>query len=1156
MKTTDMSKPTLIIQELTVYKMPGFPRGMAPIRAFAPNINIIAGPNASGKSSTARILRQALWRNDLQNIQLQCRVAIANKVWDIHIDHGHYSCQCEGKEDSLPDLPASDDSKRYLLALHELIVLNDEDLAKRIMMEAIGGYDLQAAEKELGFESKTKGKTINEYKTVDSTLKVVSTIETNQKQLKQMEDTLHNLTLDRDKANAALKLLNLYEAVIAWLNAKSEYRRSKEHYDTCPKQLTKLTGQEYDDILTLEKEKEDNKTDIQNAATKIDNKAEELGVLQLPKEGIDKQVLTELDLRVEKLLASERDLHELDIAIIKGHQKTNDALKKIASSQDVSALIELDIKSLNDLDQFLSDAHRLLSEKHFIETSISQLKKEIPGSQDQTDILNQGVRLLINWFQGQSTQSGISPGSLWILFACGLATTLATYFLGWRGLIGLLVMVLYPLYFARRKKSDIGEVRETDFRKTGLKEPKTWDEDGVLKRLEELNGSLQEAKWIEKIEQQIKSQEGTLESLKPSLNNLETLREAWKKKLDIPEIPQENLKSYSGLYWFIKNLEEWQQFYSELNAELQHRKKLLEEQRAILNQINRLLEGINPSALDGANAKAIVKKLADDESLRQKLATDISFLKEQVEQVKRQDQKADNKLRGIYDQLELTYGSKDEVLELILQLPQYKELAQACQRTEIILSEKKSQLDCHKLFGTIRDELNTFDLEVAEERYQTYRSKAAQLDELNRQITTIEATVELEKQGHELEDALSARDSALDSLEQVYKNNISSITGHVIINRLKQVTQEQNRTTVFVRANQLFNRITNGRYELLLQGSDNPVFKAYDTVFKLGQDLKYLSTGTRIQLLLAVRLAFIESQEQGVKLPIMVDEVLANSDDIRAKEIIKALVEISKEGRQVFYFTSQADEVAKWKHYLKTDKSPEPTIIQLDGQPNDKIDYSLISDAHIPSVLLTAVPMPSNHTKEEYRKQLKVPFFNLLIEQPEQLHLWYLLEENQLLFDCLQKGINCYGMLLSYIKHDGKLENLTSKSWQSVQLKIRLLHFYQELYVQGRPKPVDRQILLQSGCVSKVFIDLVMEKLQELNNDPQKLVDALRIGAVPKFPKVKVERLEQYFLDTSYLDDSPSLVPDELLIRTRAFLSNTDLQEVDAQKFLERISSN
>src|SRR5690606_37194719 len=103
-----------------------------------------------------------------------------------------------------------------------------------------------------------------------------------------------------------------------------------------------------------------------------------------------------------------------------------------------------------------------------------------------------------------------------------------------------------------------------------------------------------------------------------------------------------------------------------------------------------------------------------------------------------------------------------------------------------------------------------------------------------------------------------------------------------------------------------------GRYELRLDQQDEPEFTAFDEVDRLERRLEELSSGTRVQLLLAVRVAFVEQQEQGVMLPLLLDEVLGNSDDERARAIMAAAVELAREGRQVFYFTAQADEVVRW----------------------------------------------------------------------------------------------------------------------------------------------------------------------------------------------------------------------------------------------------
>ena len=94
----------------------------------------------------------------------------------------------------------------------------------------------------------------------------------------------------------------------------------------------------------------------------------------------------------------------------------------------------------------------------------------------------------------------------------------------------------------------------------------------------------------------------------------------------------------------------------------------------------------------------------------------------------------------------------------------------------------------------------------------------------------------------------------LDDLEQNYLSTISSITGDLIVNSLKKKTQEHSSSKVFKRANELFNKITRGHYELILDDKEGASFRAKDTILNQGQPLDHLSSGTRIQLLIAVRL--------------------------------------------------------------------------------------------------------------------------------------------------------------------------------------------------------------------------------------------------------------------------------------------------------------
>jgi uncharacterized protein YhaN len=68
--------------------------------------------------------------------------------------------------------------------------------------------------------------------------------------------------------------------------------------------------------------------------------------------------------------------------------------------------------------------------------------------------------------------------------------------------------------------------------------------------------------------------------------------------------------------------------------------------------------------------------------------------------------------------------------------------------------------------------------------------------------------------------------------------------------------------------------------------------------------VEQLSSGTREQLFLAIRLALLEQQrERGVELPIILDDVIANFDQVRTEAAIETLVRFAACGGQMLLFT-------------------------------------------------------------------------------------------------------------------------------------------------------------------------------------------------------------------------------------------------------------
>jgi hypothetical protein len=157
------------------------------------------------------------------------------------------------------------------------------------------------------------------------------------------------------------------------------------------------------------------------------------------------------------------------------------------------------------------------------------------------------------------------------------------------------------------------------------------------------------------------------------------------------------------------------------------------------------------------------------------------------------------------------------------------------------------------------------------------------------------------------------------------------------------------------------------------------------------------------------------------------------------------------------------------------------------------------------------------------------------------------------LYECLSRGIRYWGQLESFLHNAGEIPGMDEGQKQKVADLAELLRRFKEIYAIGRPKPINREVLQESGLITKKFIDPVSEKLSELNGNPEKLLNALGNGEVPKFQKTRIPDLRAYLIEQNYLDENEPIAPDEIMIKLQAFLSKRDLNRADAERTLKRI---
>jgi uncharacterized protein YhaN len=125
------------------------------------------------------------------------------------------------------------------------------------------------------------------------------------------------------------------------------------------------------------------------------------------------------------------------------------------------------------------------------------------------------------------------------------------------------------------------------------------------------------------------------------------------------------------------------------------------------------------------------------------------------------------------------------------------------------------------------------------------------------------------------------------------------------LQRAMESYRQKHQGYVLNRASEIFSSLTIGEHRGLTTGfgdDDKPLLMA---IRKNGEQVQIegLSDGTRDQLYLALRLAAIEHHVETVdRCPVILDDILINSDDARASAALQVLGDLSKR-TQVLFFT-------------------------------------------------------------------------------------------------------------------------------------------------------------------------------------------------------------------------------------------------------------
>lgn len=1146
---------------LAVHRMYGQRFGLE-LDHVRPGVNVIAGPNGSGKTTLARAIEVLVWptAHDWGHPIAEGVFQLEDDEWRVEVEASRVQYQKNGHASGQPSVPPPGHRDRYHLYLHDLLSVTDgseQDLVEAILQEAQGGYDVPGAADALDFGTYAKG-TLKETRELSEARRQVEQARQKQREIREEETSLHRLRRQRTEAREAAARRDALAQAIKLNEAEERLREAEEELREFPPKMDAVQGDEDERLATRRAEREEALSNKKEAEEEIADARDRIEKNRIPKDGLPDGTLETLRTAVQKWEQAQNTVDQAERERARAKEAEEQEWNRL-TSEEREQVADL---ALPEIDRVQSLAESRLKLKGD-EEGMKAMRRLFGEGEPEVDpeTLRRGIEQLEEWLRepDPSADRGSDKTLRYVGIALSVFVALGGgvlavggALLGW-GLAAVgvaLAVVFYVLGRTVGSATRRPEIRKR-FERLELDGPKNWSADAVHKHLTSLlqgwtDARLEEAK-AEEWSRQV-SERDEIEAKKEKLDGQE---EEIGENLGVDPAIGEH-----GLLWFVQRLGDWQAAYTKVRAK---EAEVAEAEAQVETWREKVQELTQPygfeEIVDITDGRAGLEQLRDAQQDHRQARTALENAEDRVEHAENRIQTIDQKIEGIFDRLGISVGDDEAVEERCKRADDYEEVKSTVESAQQEATLEKERLQSEEGF---EESMLSVGIEELERRKDAAASLAETRGDLSDKISRIHQKVESAKEEHDLEDALAECRAARERLERRRENDIRSVVGQALADAVHRRTRNQDLPKVFDRADELFRQITTDRYHLDLD-RENSVFQVVtDTNRRL--TLGELSSGTKVQLLLAVRIAFVERQEQEAKLPLVLDEALANSDDVKARSVIDAVRTVCREGRQVFYLTAQSDEVAKWQELLDgTETRLTVHALSEDDSVADGPFYQLGGDG-TPGPGRPArpeLPNPSEVSHAELGDVLDVPRWTPRLSV-EKLALWYLTGDVELLCRAAEKSYRTWGQLSSLAERGGlSLIDLSDERYHRLEVLTRAVSAWREAWLIGRGDPVGRPALERTGAVSENFIEEVTDLAKHVDGRAERIIAELERGAVKRFRSDKIEELEAYFREEGYLSDREPLASEACWRRAIAVVSDEVhdglIGEDDVESVLDRI---
>lgn len=435
------------------------------------------------------------------------------------------------------------------------------------------------------------------------------------------------------------------------------------------------------------------------------------------------------------------------------------------------------------------------------------------------------------------------------------------------------------------------------------------------------------------------------------------------------------------------------------------------------------------------------------------------------------------------------------------------------------------------------EDVRELDAAELDEEHAQLEHLAAEYESIAQRVGAFENELLSATRGDEVDRCEAAQATAQLALERVRRRVLHAGAGSFLLRQVEQAWRATSQPEVVTLAARTFAAFTHNRYELEVGEADAgglPMWHVRDVEASVTgvMSLDELSSGTRAQLLLAVRLAFVEVADRAGAIPVVIDEALATTDPERFDAVAQALAEHARTtGRQVIYLASSDDAVARIQRAVPSELVE---VVDIDRARRD---------AQTPPVRprpLGRVPAPGDLDPVDYAAVVgaapldpqgaasATSMAHVLHAEGEQVIVQRLLEarvENIGRFDrassldALPTGIDA-----DKVRALVEVTMATLEQWHVGRPPALPAHELELAALDGKP------------VVSATYRSAVIELLASLDGNAARLVQALDDKQVKGFRAASVEALREWSEHRGFIDARPPVDEADALLHVRAAL--------------------